>query len=343
MPELRKDPTIGRWVIISTERARRPGVFFDYTETAVDSQNDCPFCAGREPQTPAEIHALRQPSGPANTSGWQVRVVPSIKPFLRIEGDINRRGHGLYDVMQGVGAHEVVVETPQHIANMADLDTHQIELVLQTYALRINDLEKDPRFKYVLICKNYGVLSGGGRIRHSRSQLIATPVTPVRVKEELTVAKRYFDFHDRCVYCDMIRQETTTKSRVVLEDSHFLAITPFASRFPFEIWILPKKHSCDFVKENGQNYSFLAVILKRVLQKIKTGLNDPAYNFIFHSAPFRRNANGTQWKTITEDYHWHIEIIPRLTRVAGFEKGTGFYICSIPPEYTADYLRGVVI
>ena len=342
MPELRKDPTIGRWVIIATERARRPGVFYDLVEPP-EEDGVCPFCETHESKTPAEIYAIRNHSAPANSPGWQVRVVPSIKPFLRIEGDINRRGHGLYDVMHGVGAHEVVIETPAHTANMADLDSHQIELVLETYVLRINDLEKDPRFKYVLICKNYGVLSGGGRIRHARSQLIATPMTPVRVKEELTVAKRYFDFHDRCVYCDMIRQEITAKSRIVIEDDSFIAITPFASRFPFEVWILPKKHSCDFVRENAKNHRDLSVMLKRVLQKIKVGLNDPAYNFIFHSAPFRRKVNGNQWKTIEDDYHWHIEIIPRLTRVAGFEKGTGFYICSIPPENTAEFLRGVSV
>jgi len=343
MPELRKDPTIGRWVIISTERARRPGVFFDRDDNTEEEQ-DCPFCEHKEDQTPLEIHAIRSAGARANDPGWKVRVIPSINPFLRIEGNLNRRGYGLYDVMNGVGAHEVIVETPQHIANIADLSAPQIELVLQTHALRINDLEKDPRFKYVLAYKNYGHLSGGGRIRHSRSQLIATPVTPVRVKEELVIAKKYFEFHDRCIYCDMIRQESEAKARIVAECEHFIALTPFASRFTFEVWILPKKHGCDFAKANTQGYHNLAVILKNVLSKIKAGLNDPAYNFLIHSAPFRRHSGkGHQWKTIEEDYHWHLEIIPRLTRVAGFEKGTGFYICSIPPEETAKFLREVPI
>ncbi len=343
MPELRKDPIIGRWIIVATERARRPGNFVDPGDNIFEEDGDCPFCVNHESHTPPEIYAVREKHSP-NSPGWKVRVVPSIKPFLRIEGSIERRGSGLYDITDGVGAHEVIIETPSHTANMADLDLRQIELVLETYIIRINDLERDPRFKYALAYKNYGWSAGGGRIKHARSQIIATPVNPMRVKEELAGAKQYFDLHERCVYCDLIRQECESQERVLIENDDFVVIAPFASRFPFELWILPKKHSSDFSKGAVGTIKTLAQTLKNVLLKLKLGLNDPAYNFVIHSAPFRRpSPKGPQWKTIEEDYHWHIEVMPRLTHVAGFEKGTGFYICPIPPENTVEFLREVEI
>ncbi len=343
MPELRKDPIVGRWVIIATERARRPGNLVSASENIFKEEAPCPFCERHESLTPPEIYAVRNNSRP-NEPNWKVRVVPSIKPMLRIEGATSRRGAGIYDSMDDVGAHEVIIETPEHIANMADLPLDQIRLVIETYTTRINDLEKDPRFKSVMAYKNYGWPAGGGKIRHSRSQIVAMPINPMRVKEELVGARQYFDFHERCVYCDLIRQESQAGDRVIVDDDNFIAVAPFASRFPFEIWVLPKKHHCDFSKGvTGLAYD-LARILKEVLLKLKVGLGDPAYNFVIHSAPFRRlSTKENQWKTINEDYHWHIEIMPRLTHVAGFEKGTGFYICSMPPEATAEFLRKVVV
>jgi len=339
MPELRKDPVIGRWVIIATERAKRPDQF---TSQAQDAPSDkpCPFCEGHENQTPPEIYALRPRHSNPNTPGWDLRVVSSISPFLKIEGDLDRRGKGLYDLMNGVGAHEVVIETNQHIANMADLSEEQIAKVITCYVDRSLDLEKDKRFKYVLIFKNYGWIAGGGRVKHSRSQLIATPVNPKRVKEELSGAHFYYDYHERCVFCDLVKQELESKERLILDIDGFIAITPFASRFPFEVWILPKKHSCDFTKLDMQMRFDLGRILKKVLLKLKKGLNDPPYNYVLHTAPFKRPKVG-YWKSIDYDYHWHIEIMPRLTRVAGFEWGTGFYICPLPPEDAAKFLREV--
>jgi UDPglucose--hexose-1-phosphate uridylyltransferase len=242
-------------------------------------------------------------------------------------------------MMNGVGAHEVVVETREHTANIADLSDEQIAKVINAYIDRINDLEKDQRFKYVLAFKNYGWIAGGGRIQHARSQLIATPVNPKRVKEELEGSRDYFDYHERCIFCDLLKQEIEQKDRLILDIDGFVAIAPFASRFPFEVWILPKKHSPDFVKCDGGQRKDLAKILKITLSKIKKLLNDPPYNYIIHTAPFRRMSKGGYWKTIDQDFHWHIEIMPRLTRVAGFEWGTGFYICPLPPEQAAKFLR----
>ena len=340
MPELRKDPIVGRWVIISTERGRRPDQFASAQEKI--PERPCPFCQGHEDKTPPEIYALRNPGSKPNSPGWNVRVVPSIAPVLGIEGKIERRGKGLYDVMNGIGAHEVIVETPEHIASFADLSEEQIGSSISTYIDRINDLQKDPRFKYVLLFKNHGLIAGTTKdvIRHTRSQLIATPVNPKRVKDELLGCKRYFDYKERCIFCDLIKQELDTAKRIVVDMPNFVAFTPFASRFPFEIWILPKEHSCDFANLTKPSRLDLAKILKLTLQKLGKALNDPPYSYILHSAPFRV-AKAGYWRTIEQDFHWHIEIMPRLTRVAGFEWGTGFYINPTPPEEAANYLREV--
>jgi UDPglucose--hexose-1-phosphate uridylyltransferase len=341
MPELRKDPIIGRWVIIATERAKRPDQF--YSPPAEEpAEKPCPFCEGSESHTPPEIYALRPRRTPPNGPGWELRVVPSIAPFLRIEGDLDRRGEGVYDVMNGIGAHEIILETNQHTGNMADLSEEQIAKVITCYIDRISDLAKDQRFKYCLVFKNYGWTAGGGRLKHSRSQVIATPVNPKRVKEELVGAKRYYNYHERCIFCDLIEQELQSKERIVVDIDGFIAIAPFAARFPFEVWILPKKHACDFTNLEMAMRLDLGRIMKKVLSKIKKGLNDPPYNYILHTAPFRRPKVG-YWKSIDQDYHWHIEIMPRLTRVAGFEWGTGFYICPLPPENAAKFLREVEV
>jgi UDPglucose--hexose-1-phosphate uridylyltransferase len=337
MPQLRRDPITGRWVIIAAERAKRPEDFLGKQEQMLDE--GCPFCQGVENKTPPEIFAIRDAGTKPNQPGWSVRVVPSIAPILRIEGPLNRRGKGMYDLINGIGAHEMVIETPQHIADIADLPAEQIKKVIDTYVYRMNDLEKDHRFKYVLIFKNYGHAAGSTMYKHTRSQLIATPVNPKLVKEELAGAKKYFDYKDRCVFCDMLKQELDAQERVILEMDGFVAIAPYASRFPFEVWILPKEHSCDFPRIAEDRRIDLARILKIILAKLKKALGDPPYNYIIHTAPFRIGKKSGYWRTIEDDYHWHIEIIPRLTRVAGFEWGAGVYINPTPPEEAARYLR----
>lgn len=332
MPELRKDPVVGRWVIIATERARRPGIFFD-SQANVFNGAPCPFCNNQEP----EIYSVRShPQGP-----WEVRIVRSGTPLLLTHAKSQRRGHGLYDVVNDHGTHEVVIETPEHIANMADLSQDQIRKVFEAYAVRYNELEKNQGFQYVIAYKNYGWAAGSRKIGHSRSQIIAMSVNPFSTKEKLSGAKNYFDYHERCLYCDMVRQELEAKVRVVAETEHFVAITPFAPRFVFETWVLPKKHHCDFGRGVAGQEHDLAGMMKTILTKFKLGIDDPAYNYVIHTAPFRHGEKSTKWRTIEQDYHWHIEVMPRLTRVAGFEKGSGFYISSIPPENAAEFLREV--
>ncbi len=338
MPELRKDPLMGRWVIISTERSKRPDEFLPQTAVSLEEQPDCPFCEGHEGQTPPEIMAVRPGGSPANQPSWSVRVIPSISPVLRIEGKLTQRAQGVYDLVSGIGAHEVVVETPQHLAGLVQLGEEQVGRVIQVYVQRIKDLERDPRFKYVLIFKNVGERAGGGRFRHCRSQIIALPVNPIRLKDELQGARHYYERKERCIFCDILHQELEAKVRVACETAHFVALAPFASRFPFEQWILPKAHSADFTHLSPEGQGDLARILQQVLAKLGRILNNPPYHTILHTAPFRRPRPG-YWKTIEQDFHWHLEMIPRLTRVAGFEWGSGFYINPTPPEEAARFFQ----
>ena len=341
MPELRKDPIIGRWVIIATDRAKRPN---DFKQESADMAEvtPCPFCEGNEHLTPPEIRVIRKAPAEPNTPGWDIRVVPNIHPVLRIEGQLNKRPHGIYDMMNGIGANEVIIETPEHKEHMSSLTSEQIAKVLTAYKERITDLEGDKRFKYVLIFKNHKPAAGSTKIRHCRSQLIALPACPKSVKGELIGARKYFEYKDRCVFCDIISQEMQDKKRLILDIDGFVAIAPFAARFPFETWILPKKHSADFTSITDDNIKELGKILKETLLRMNKLLNDPPYNYIIHTAPYRRAKEG-YWGTIENDYHWHIEIMPRLTRVAGFEWGTGFYINPMPPEEAAGFLREVKV
>lgn len=346
MQQLRKDPIIGRWVIMATGRARRPGTFIASDKSNLDAKalKTCQFCDGHEKETPQEIFAIRPKGSKPNTPGWQVRVISDKSPVFQPDVKLNPKMHGLYEVLETRGVHEVVAETPEHIANMADLDVKQIKQVMEAYSVRLKEIEKDTTLSYALAHKNYNWSRDNKNIPHSHSQIIATPVIPLRVREELKGAKKYYDYHERCIFCDLIKQELTHRHRLVAENDHFLTITPFAARFPFEMWILPKKHHAHFWQGAVGEEMDLAKILKESLLRLKNGVSDPAYHYVIHTAPFvRKNGKGSRFTTIDEDYHWHIEIIPRLTHVAGFEKGTGFYICPIPPEEAADYLREVEI
>ena len=328
MPELRKDPITGRWVIISTDRAKRPS---DFVRESVRIQGGfCPFCYGNESKTPAEVLAYGRNGSGANTPGWRVRVVPNKFPALGIEGDLDREGEGLYDRMNGVGAHEVIIETPDHAATLADMPEKQIEEVFWTSKERINDLKKDRLFRYILLYRNHGEAAGAS-LEHPHSQLIALPIVPERVREEIDGARQFYDFKERCIYCDIIREEGAAGVRLVTETDRFCVIEPYAPRFPFETWILPKRHESHFEDADAATIANLAWVVKTTLRKIDKVLEQPPYNFILHSAPVQDPALAY--------YHWHLEIIPKLTKVAGFEWGSGFYINPTPPEESAKFLR----
>ena len=336
MPELRKDPVLGRWVIIATERSKRPS---DFDVVKQEPEGDsCVFCAGREGETPPEVYAIRENGSRPNSPGWRVRVIPNKYPALNVEGELDREGVGLCDMANGIGVHEVIVETPEHHLDMADLPGERVGEVMRTYRQRILELKEDERLKYVLVFKNQG-RSAGASLHHAHSQLIATPITPKRVKEKLDGAKRYYEYKHRCVFCDYIKQETELfGERLVEKTEHFVVLSPFAARFPFETWILPRRHMLDFTLVTEEEIKDLGATMKRTLMKLRKALNDPPFNYVLHQAPYRRPRGG-YWTTIEEDYHWHIELIPRLTRVAGFEWGSGFYINPTPPEVAAETLR----
>jgi UDPglucose--hexose-1-phosphate uridylyltransferase len=341
MPELRRDPIIGRWVIIATERAKRPDQF---VSSAVEKEDlkpgeRCPFCEGNESMTPPEIYAVRKAAGAPDTPGWDVRVVPSISPLLNIGGNLDRHGHGMYDLMNARGAHEIVIESPRHLREF-ELSKEQAVKAVNVILGRITDLERDPDIKYVLLFKNCGQAAGGGHIKHARTQLIGTPVNLKRVKEELAGAKAYYDYKERCIFCDIIKEELKTAKRVISESKNFIALSPFASRFPFETWILPKEHSCDFYKIDRARIQELVEMTGMVFAKTRKVIGDFPFNFILHMAPFRRDAKKRgYWETIDRDYHWHFEMLPILTRMAGFEWGSGFYINPLPPEDACKSVR----
>ena len=330
MPELRKDPITGRWIIIATERAKRPTDFI--TEDQPVKASFCPFCEGHEDKTPPEIIAYRRKGTQANTPGWRVRVVPNKFPALKIEGSLNKRGEGIYDKMNGIGAHEVIIETPGHEISLTALEDEHVQEVLWAYRDRLIDLKKDRRFVYGMVFKNVGVAAGAS-LEHTHSQLIVTPTVPKAVLEEMRGAEAFYNYRGRCIFCDMIRQEIEREDRIVFNFNNFIAFTPFAARFPFETWILPKAHNSNFENLQKLGIEELAAILKGVLLKLEKALDYPPYNYVVHTGPFDRSD--------LNYYHWHIEVIPRLTKVAGFEWGTDFYINPVPPENAAQFLREI--
>lgn len=340
MPELRRDPVVGYWTIISTERGRRP---VEYRPKGSEEEGrECPFCEGKESQTTAEIDVIRKPGTPPDKPGWEVRTILSKLPVLTpISQGAERYGSGMYDLMDGVGQHEVIVESPKHKNDLDELSVSEIEKVIRVYVRRFQSLERDGRFEYSLLFKNHGHVSGSLKdiIRHSRSQIISMPITPKRVKEELQSAKNYYDRRERCVFCDILKQEVHDASRIVVETDSFLCFSPFASRSPFEMWILPKKHSADFGRLDEKVFGELAGLLKTALSKLRVLLDDPPFNLILHTAPFRDGKKHHQWLSVDENYHWYLQISPRLTKSAGFEWGTGVYINPTPPEEAALLLR----
>jgi UDPglucose--hexose-1-phosphate uridylyltransferase len=329
LSELRKDAITGRWVIISTDRRKRPTDFRLERQTLIGAEY-CPFCAGREDMTPPEVLAYRQDGSAPNAAGWDLRVVPNKFPALQVEGNLDREGEGLFDRMNGLGAHEVIIETPDHGKTLQTMSEPEIERVLWAYRERVLDLKRDIRFRYIVIFKNHGA-AAGATLEHSHSQLIALPIVPGLVREEIEGARQHFASKERCVFCDIVRQEVAAGRRVIHENAEIVALAPYAPRFPFETWLLPRSHGARYEEASRQQYESLARMLKSVLARMNRVLESPSYNMIIHSLPFSEQ--------VTDFYHWHVELIPILVRTAGFEWGTGFYINPTSPEEAAQVLR----
>jgi UDPglucose--hexose-1-phosphate uridylyltransferase len=329
MPELRRDPITHRWVIIATERALRPQDAFAHAVHPVSKSS--PFAEGNEHLTPPEIHAWRPGGSKANGPGWRIRVVPNKFPALRIEGDLDKAPDGIYDRMNGIGAHEVIIESPDPEFRLQSLPHEHLVRVLEVYRDRMVDLQRDPRFRFSLLFRNHGAAAGAS-VAHGHSQLISLPIVPPIVQELLDGAKRYAEFRGRNVFEDIVRQEVADGRRLVLETPHYVLIAPYASRQPFELWIVPRFAGARFEASTRAQLDALAPVLRAALDRLDRGLGDPAYNFVIQSAPYGEEA---PW------YRWHIQISPKLTQVAGFEWGTGFYINPTQPEEAAAFLRGL--
>ncbi len=336
MNQLRRDPVTGRWSIILSEEFKLNDLTDNFPATR-QSPEICPFCEGNEDLTPPEIYALRPPDSKPNTPGWQVRVIPDRYPILESHGDVDNRAVGMYDMLNGVGKHEILVEHPQHDIQIPDFSPEHFVRVLKTMQFRIRELKKDPRFRYVLIHKNYGEASGN-TLRHAYSQILATPITPRRMRDELVNARDYFAYKERCVFCDIVSQELESGERVVLNDGHFLAFEPFATGRPFETWIIPQQHETFF--EDNTRLEALAQVLITVFRRIRDVLNNPHYILSLHNGPNISVAvKRRYWKTLKKDFHWHFEIVPRLRNRNSFELGSGIPVNPVSPEKAAAILR----
>jgi len=337
MHELRKDILLGRWVAVISE-SQAPS---DYALSRNNNQDDkdCILCPGREDEIPGEIMSIRKPGTALNKPGWWVKAIPSLDPVFQIEGDLGRKGLGIYDKMNTVGANEILIESPEHTKRPEDIGPEQMVRVILLYKNRLIDLQKDSRVRYILIYKNSGK-DAGEVFSHPTSFLIATPIIPKKVKDELDSAKQYYSYKERCIFCDIIREELRVGDRIILETKHFVAFCPYAAKFPFESWIVPKKHNCAFHEIESEEIEDMGFILTCMLKKLRAIFHEPPFNYFIHTAPNmipRKN----HWHTLGEDFHWHIEIIPRLRRISGFEWGSGFYILQTSPENAAKYLREV--
>ncbi len=339
MPELRRGPIADRWVIVAPERAKRPSDFLTPKEKPNGLTPDkCPFCAGNEDKTPPEIYRASRSDG-----SWQVRVVPNKFPAMHDYPELGRTAvNGFYDRMNGVGTHEVIIESPEHDKEIPDLPLEDVKTIIDTYVLRLQELKKNDWYRYILLFKNHGKRAGAS-LSHPHSQIIATPVVPRLVRDKLQAARTYYEKKERCLFCDVMLMELQSGERIIEETDDYVAFTPYASRFPFEITIMPKKHAHDFADICDEQRQSLALILKHTLYRLKELLGDPPYNLVLHNAPnpIPRAGKPGYWATLQYDYHWRIAIIPRLTTVAGFEWGTGFYINPVPPEHATRYLREV--
>lgn len=328
MPQLRKDPVLNQWVIISPERGKRPSDF-KQAPVAKESSENCPFCEGNESMTPPETLSFRTAGTDANTKGWWVRVFSDKSPILKPEGTPDRKGVGMFDVMNSIGIHEVVVESPKHETNIISATSEQVREIIWAYKQRINEIKKNPLYKHFMIVKNSG--KGASSFAHSHSHIVATPIIPKRIEEELHGSSDYYHYHDRCIYCDIVRQEENDKVRIVFENDRFIAYCPFAARFPFEIGIMPKNHFPFFETIENNAIHDLADALQTSLRKLEKLLPGLPFNYVIHTSPCS--------DVYKDFYHWHIEIIPKLTKVAGFEWGSGFYINPTTPEDAAKMLR----
>lgn len=329
MSEWRADPITGRWVVVAADEPLRRRDF-DLDPVIPIDEAYCPLCPGEEAVAGREIHAVR-PGTPADGAGWQLRVVPNRVPALRVEGTLDHRRDGLAECMHGLGAHEVVIETPDHAATWATMPPEALTRVLVAWRDRLADLKHDARLRAALVFKNEGV-KAGARLAHPHSQVIAMPVVPPALAEELAGAHRHYETYGRCVFCALVGQELTAGSRVVAATDDAVALSPYAARWPFEAWVLPRGHHARFEQAPDTLLAAVGAAVQGLLQRMARRLEQPALNVVLHSAPYSEAADAA--------YHWHLEIVPRVLRASGFDLGSGTALNPVAPEDAARVLGG---
>jgi UDPglucose--hexose-1-phosphate uridylyltransferase len=358
MSVLRHDPLTDLWVIIAPERGTRP---FDICSQQLEKSRSafCPFCPGHEDQTPLpEIYAILKNGGSRRdtrdvdimkNSNWDIRVVPNKFPALQVEVIPKKEAMGLYDQIDGFGAHEIIIEGQEHI-EIPYLSISQDILILKTVRDRMRDLEKNPKFRYLSLFKNKGD-DAGASLLHPHWQLIGLPITPSGVARELKQCRDYYDVKDRCLICDILRQEIKSGERVVETNERFTVLAPFASRFAGELFISPvpdlhlpaeKLYCHSFLETDDDLIEALASILQRTLLRLSKKYNDLPYNVKLHTSPFWQYGRNGRGESVKQDYHWHFHIYPRVDKIAGFELDD-CYINVIPPENVARILREAAI
>jgi len=331
MTELRQDPLSGRWTMISESRSQRP---IQLAATVAKGETGpCPFCPGNEGETPPAVRIYPE-SGP-----WEVRVVPNKYPAVDCEPFESPRYGSPDDVVPpdsmfvgcvNYGRHEVVIESPRHVGDFLEVDSPFAQLAFQAYRDRIVDLTADPRLNYVQVFKNNGA-SSGASIHHVHSQILAMQRVPPDLRQELEASRRWMARHSECLLCRLLADEQECGARLVSETTHFAAWCPFASRFPFETWIVPRRHASRFETIADSVLAELAEFVREILARLRRAQGEVAYNYVLHTAPLR-DAN-------CDHYHWHWEILPRLATLGGYEYATGVYINTVPPEFAARELR----
>lgn len=331
--ELRRDPVTGRSVLIDLEPQKHPDDFLLEPVRLDDAPAACLFCEGREADAGPELLAWRE-GGPANTPGWSVRVVANRHPMLKIEGREERRMDGVFETRDGLGAHEVVIETPVHDQPLHHLSADRLWRVLWAWRTRLQDLKRDARFAAAVVFKNHG-RAAGARMDHAHSQIAAYPIVPATLDEKVRGAADHLVRNGRCIFCDITAQELRDGHRVVSGTLPIVAIAPFASRVPFETWLLPRDHAPRFEEASDAVLEAMAAVLKDVMARVDWALERPAYNLVLHTGPFGGGAD--------QAFHWHLEVIPRVTRWSGVDWGSGIPRNPVSPEEAARVLRGVAI
>lgn len=329
MSEVRQNLATKEWVIIASERARRPQEFVEPGRLMCGEgptwDANCPFCPGNEE---ADLEVARFPGN----APWQVRIVGNRYPALTHTVMLEREYSGLVRRISGVGYHEVIVESPVHNTCAALESGASLTCVFQAFIDRAWAVQSDSRIEYILFFKNHG-RQAGASLRHPHAQMMALPMVPSEVRVRADTARTHFDEVGRCAYCEMLEQERADGRRIVLESEHFVAFSPYAAFSPFHLWVVPKTHAASFLHATPEEVADLGELMRAVLRKLYVGLNNPDYNYVIRSAPVR---------DLGAPYlHWCIEIVPRISQTAGFEIGSGIYINPSLPEECAKFLRNV--